>query len=176
MQKNLIIAIISLTVIYTVNAIPQRLRPRQNLNNGQDIIDQIFTSSPQPNRAGPDSVVTPDPTFVPTSSPQMLFVNEQNCTCVPYHMCDPNTNTVKNPTSEDAMIGFGVIDIRFDPLDCQDVLDVCCVGPATREEPIIPKEPPNVTTQEAGCGVRNVGGLDFEIAGAFVSTLQSITG
>lgn len=83
-------------------------------------------------------------------------------------MCDPNTNSVRNPEVNDEITGFGVIDIRFDPLDCQDVLDVCCVGAATREKPIVPKPVENVPTQEAGCGVRNVGGLDFQLAGAFV--------
>lgn len=182
MKTHRIIAILSLTVIYTVNAIPQRVRTRQSSNNNdpnvqdsiQDsIISEIFASSPRPSSQsdrGAGFIVTPDPTFTPTSSPLMLNINEQNCTCVPYHMCDPNTNTVKNPNADDEVIGFGVIDIRFDPLDCQDVLDVCCVGAATREEPIIPKEKPDVPTQEAGCGVRNVGGLDFEVAGAFVST------
>lgn len=167
MKTNLVIAIISLTVIYTVNATPQR---RQNQNQDEsnipEIISQIF---PQPNR-GAGAIVTPDPSFVPipTTSPQMLTINEQNCTCVPYHMCDPNTNTIKNEASDDEVTGFGIIDIRFDAQDCQDVLDVCCIGPATREEPIIPVEPLDKVTQAAGCGVRNVGGIDFQIAGAEV--------
>lgn len=199
MKTNLIIAIISLTVIYTVNAIPQngrsrqRTRPRQNINDdqtdpmnddfssdiNQDTIDEIFSSSPRSTTQamrGAGVIVTPDPNYVPvpTTSPQMLTINQQQCTCVPYHMCDPRTNTVKNSTyDDDEVTGFGVIDIRFDPYDCQDVLDVCCIGPATREEPIPPKEKPNVPTQEAGCGVRNVNGLDFEISGNFVSVLQN---
>lgn len=47
-------------------------------------------------------------------------------------------------------------------------MDVCCVGAAMREEPIVPKPLENRTTYEAGCGVRNVDGLDFQLAGAFV--------
>lgn len=49
------------------------------------------------------------------------------------------------------------------------MLDVCCIGDAQREESIQPKPIANVPTQESGCGVRNVGGLDFELAGAFVT-------
>lgn len=83
-------------------------------------------------------------------------------------MCDPNTNTVKGTTSTDEITGFGIIDIRFDETDCQDVLDVCCLGAATSPTTIEPKPVKNVPTQAAGCGVRNVGGLDFELAGAMV--------
>lgn len=61
--------------------------------------------------------------------------------------------------------GFGVIDVRFNPNDCQDVLDVCCV-----DSQLLPQTatPPSVTSRpEAprGCGIRNVGGLDFQLAG-----------
>ncbi|XP_055316143.1 uncharacterized protein LOC129575928 [Sitodiplosis mosellana] len=177
-----LIAIISLTVIYAVNATPQRNRWQRQQNEDpalQDAIDMVFNT---PNRGqqqqqqqsttqssrGVGVVVTPDPTYVPTTAPQTLTVNEQNCTCVPYHLCDPITNTVReNQSNNDEVTGFGLIDIRFDPLDCVDVLDVCCVGGAQREESIVPKPNENVPTQEAGCGVRNVGGLDFELAGAF---------
>lgn len=178
MKKQFIILIISLTVIYTVNTIPQRQngrqrRPNQNQNlddqSLQDKIDGIFPpQTTQQSFRGADAIVTPVPNFTPTATPQVLTVNEQNCTCTPYHLCDPLTNTVRNPVNNDEVTGFGVIDIRFDPLDCQDVLDVCCVGAARVEEPIQPKPIENVPTQEAGCGVRNVGGLDFELAGAFV--------
>lgn len=133
-----------------------------NTNGGQQ------RQTTQPTR-GVGVIVTPDPTYVPTTAPQTLTVNQQNCTCVPYHLCDPITNTVRETPNEDEVTGFGKIDIRFDPLDCVDVLDVCCVGVAQREESIVPKPNENVPTQEAGCGVRNVGGLDFELAGAFVS-------
>lgn len=179
MKTYIINVLVSVTaVIYAVNAVPQQQNFRQrrpNQNDDQSIeekIEGIFAppSSTENNR-GAGAVVTPDPNYIPTQSPQMLTLNEQNCTCVPYHMCDPTTNTVKNQENDDAITGFGVIDIRFDPLDCQDVLDVCCVGAATREEPIVPQPMKNVTTQEAGCGVRNVGGLDFELAGAFVCIL-----
>lgn len=169
MKSSLIIAIVSLTVINAVTAIPQwQQTPPNEDPNVQSVIDSIFTTQRPINR-GPGVVVTPDPTYTPTSSPQVLTVNEQTCTCVPYHMCDPNTNTVREVVNDDEVTGFGVIDIRFDPLDCQDVLDVCCVGAARRTDPIVPKPIENVPTQEAGCGVRNVGGLDFQLAGNFVS-------
>lgn len=143
MKTYFLIAIISLTVIYVVNATPQRNRGRQLQNEDpalQDAIDMVFNTpnnrgqQQQPSR-GVGVVVTPDPNYVPTptTAPLTLTVNEQNCTCVPYHMCDPNTNTVKETTNDDEVTGFGLIDIRFDPLDCVDVLDVCCVGTAQRE-------------------------------------------
>jgi len=73
----------------------------------------------------------------------------------------------KKSTSTDEITGFGVIDIRFDETDCQDVLDVCCLGVATSPVSIEPKPVKNgPPTQAAGCGVRNVGGIDFELAGA----------
>lgn len=143
MKTYLLIAIISLTVIYVVNATPQRNRGRQLQNEDpalQDAIDMVFNTpnrgqqqqQQQPSR-GVAVVVTPDPNYVPTTAPLTLTVNEQNCTCVPYHMCDPNTNTVKETPNDNEVTGFGLIDIRFDPLECVDVLDVCCVGTAQRE-------------------------------------------
>lgn len=102
---------------------------------------------------------------------------------IPYHKCNPIVNStpaefspypvpvpVQSDSSDDSDItGFGKIDVRFDENDCQDVLDVCCINDAQREESIRPKPIKNVPTQESGCGVRNVGGLDFELAGAYVS-------
>lgn len=194
MTNNLLIAIISLTsVIITVNAIPQngRLR-RQNPNENfdfsnannydpiddtqrkteQQLITDVFDSPPStpPSMRGAGFVVTPDPSNKPTTSPQILTKNEQNCTCIPYHMCDPRTNTVKNQDSDDEVIGYGKIDIRFDAQDCREVLDVCCLGVTPTDEPLTPVTPPPPKPPQAGCGVRNVGGLDFEVVGAFVSS------
>lgn len=179
---NLIFVIATtLTVINVVYAIPQR-STRQNIDNPdiQRQIDEVFNQRPTtPRNRGASVIVTPDPNFVPdpTTSPQVLMINQQNCTCVPYHMCDPTTNLVKQVTQadQDAASGFGLIDIRFDPDDCQDVLDVCCSREATSEVSLpppvtvvdVPRPVPNV----AGCGIRNVGGLDFAITGAFVCTL-----
>lgn len=174
------IAVLVVISLLNVDAVPQRLRPRQNVPQQQDFdlnpdiqknIDEVFTQA-SPNR-GFGVVVTPDPTFIPTTAPQtMLNANNQQCTCVPYHMCDPSNNTVRDQAEDDAITGFGLIDIRFDPLDCQDVLDVCCLGVNQREEPIVPVSPPNKPTRASGCGIRNVGGLDFQLTGAFVSAFE----
>lgn len=95
MDKNLIIVIVSLTVVYTGTAIPQQFgrqrRPNQNIDEQtlQETIEGIFpapTTTEQSYR-GAGAIVTPDPTFTPTTSPQMLTVNEQSCTCTPYHVC-----------------------------------------------------------------------------------------
>uniref|UniRef100_A0A1B0DF92 Uncharacterized protein n=1 Tax=Phlebotomus papatasi TaxID=29031 RepID=A0A1B0DF92_PHLPP len=104
--------------------------------------------------------------FQPTSAPQILTTDSgQQCTCVPYYLCDPTTNTTIKDGRFD---GFGQIDIRFDPRSCQDVLDVCCLGEKQREEPIMPS-PPTTNSQPnrpRGCGIRNVGGLDFTLVGS----------
>lgn len=180
-----LVAIISLTtVILTVNALPQhdgRLRRQNDFNDfvpnaGDDtLISSIFDPTSQapptpPRRRGPNDIITSDPTFVPTASPQFLTINEETCTCVPYYMCDPSTNRTKAENSDDEVTGWGKIDIRFDAHECQAVLDVCCLG----VDNLTVYNPPPPTTprpkpSEAGCGVRNVGGLDFEVAGAFVS-------
>lgn len=58
---------------------------------------------------------------------------------------------------------------RFNPQSCQDVLDVCCPpdremsGPAAISAPPPPSPPP--TQQSVGCGIRNVNGIDFSLAG-----------
>lgn len=180
MNRYIFLLVASLT-LNNVAAVPQRSN-RQTIDNPdiQRQIDEVFnTPRTTPSRRGPGTIVTPDPNFVPdpTTSPQVLTKDEQSCTCVPYHMCDPNTNRVKNePKDVDEVTGFGIIDIRFDPEDCQEVLDVCCVGEARRTDSIQPvvdtqKPTPNV----AGCGIRNVGGLDFEITGAFVSTFSIVS-
>lgn len=170
-----VLTIVLLLAINTINAVPQHFRQRRQQPfdpanpDIQAAIEKVFSTPP--NR-GFGVVVTPDPTFVPTTAPQTLLTdNNQQCTCVPYHMCDPSNNTVREMAEDNAVTGFGLIDIRFDPLDCQDVLDVCCLGVNQREEPIVPVQPTNKPTRAAGCGIRNVGGLDFQITGAFVSDL-----
>lgn len=164
---------------HSVNGAPQSTDPVL-----QAAIDSVFnTGATSPPRVGPGTVVTPVPNFVPTTAPQTLISNTgEQCTCVPYHMCDPQTNSTRgelpnnngvtgNPnvvSDQDLIDGFGQIDIRFDPDDCQDVLDVCCRGANRKEETV---SVPPVATQPnraAGCGIRNVGGIDFQITGAFV--------
>lgn len=179
MKTNIVIAIIVSNVIYAVNAVPQR-NVRQSLTTEdpsvQIEIDKIFGNNRNvTRRPGIGDVVTPDPTYIPTTGPTVLTIKEQTCTCVPYHRCDPNTNTIKrdeaDSANDDAVTGFGAIDIRFGERDCQDVLDVCCISDAQTPESITPKPVENVPTYEAGCGVRNVNGLDFQVAGALVSNL-----
>ncbi|XP_055316155.1 phenoloxidase-activating factor 2 [Sitodiplosis mosellana] len=186
MKAFLLFAVISLSVIYAVNATPQRNRRQEIQSHDKDsaiqgTIDTIFNppnggqeqqQQSQPRTQSSRSagfVVTPDPTYMPTTAPQTSTVNQQNCTCVPYHLCDPNINMVGETANEskNEVTGFGKINVQYDPLDCVDVLDVCCVGAAQRNVSLVPKLNENVTTQEAGCGVRNVDGLDFELAGAF---------
>jgi len=132
--------------------------------NIQDVISKVFTTPPP---RGFAVVVTPEPNLSPTTAPQTLVTNGEQCTCVPYHMCDPINNTVRNPDDDNVVDGFGLIDIRFDPNDCQEVLDVCCKGVNRKEESIVPQPVPNRPKPASGCGIRNVGGIDFQITGAF---------
>uniref|UniRef100_A0A7G3ADZ2 Phenoloxidase-activating factor 2 n=1 Tax=Lutzomyia longipalpis TaxID=7200 RepID=A0A7G3ADZ2_LUTLO len=108
-------------------------------------------------------IVTPEPIVEPTQTPQILTTDSgEQCKCVPYYLCDPTT---KSTRTDGQLDGFGIIDIRFDPRTCQDVLDVCCLEGKEREKPIVV---PPVTTQPdrpRGCGIRNVGGLDFTLSG-----------
>lgn len=104
----------------------------------------------------------------PTLSPQTFQQQGETCLCVPYHRCDPTTNrTIEEGGTDEgdgSFDGFGVIDVRFDRESCQDVLDVCCIPSKQTEVPIVPpvKVEPNRPT---GCGLRNVGGIDFTLAG-----------
>lgn len=159
--------IISLFVIGFVYAIPQQRQPLQSqFDPDLDAKVQDIFGTPE-QRPNPSSVVTPDPFYTPTSSPQTLVIDDQNCTCVPYHMCDPRTNTVKTEQmNSNEVTGFGNIDIRSDARDCEEALDVCCIGASTTEESIKPKPD---QAAPAGCGVRNIRGVDFQIVGATVS-------
>lgn len=149
--------------------------PQQEIDI-QQAINQVFNTTPTqtPPPRGFGVIVTPEPNVSPTTAPQTLVTDGVQCTCVPYHMCDPNTNSVKNPGDDNVIDGFGLIDIRFDPEDCQDVLDVCCKGASVKEEPIVPPPVTNKPNRASGCGIRNVGGIDFKITGAFVSNCLSI--
>lgn len=164
MKKTIIVL---LYVIGFVYPIPQQ-RQQQQSQFGSDLdakVQDIFGSPDQ--HPISTSVVTSDPFYTPTSSPQTLVIEDQNCTCVPYHMCDPRTNMVKTETvNSNEVTGFGNIDIRSDARDCEEALDVCCIGASTTEESIKPKP---VETAPAGCGVRNIRGVDFQLVGAFVS-------
>lgn len=168
----------------------QQQQQRRQVNDPSEIdpsvqeeITRIFTTPPP---RGIHVIVTPEPNVSPTTAPQTLVTDGEQCTCVPYHMCDPINNTIRKPEG-DASTGinpnpsvvpsengngnydyFGLIDIRFDPQDCQEVLDVCCKDDNRKEESIVPK-PPSKPNRASGCGIRNVDGIDFHITGAFVS-------
>ncbi|XP_037917552.1 phenoloxidase-activating factor 2-like [Hermetia illucens] len=141
---------------------PSQLDQPENLKN---LVDSIFTTASPPVRSGGFAqIVTPEPIGLePTSSPQILQTDDGNkCICVPYYLCDPTNNTIRTDGEFD---GFGLIDIRFDPMSCQDVLDVCCKESQTQTEPINPKPVSEKPGRPKGCGIRNVGGIDFQITG-----------
>lgn len=147
-------------------------KPQQQPSTDFDLqkaIEDVFSSSTLPPRRGPGDVLTPEPFVNPTSAPVTLITNGEQCTCVPYHQCDPKTNSSRNQEEIDLSDGFGQIDIRFDPDDCQDVLDVCCKGVNRPETPIIVPPVQTKPNRASGCGIRNVDGLDFKLQGAFVS-------
>lgn len=144
--------------------------------NVQSAIDSVFGSGPpnapppsptaSPSRRGFAQIVTPEPIIGPTTSPTILQANTKDeCLCVPYYLCDPTNNMIRNDGGGD-FDGFGVIDVRFDERECQDVLDVCCRGEYQKEQPIMPKPVVQQPNRPAGCGIRNVGGIDFQLAGA----------
>lgn len=151
MRALLLIVVLSLTVIF-VQTVPQNRDQQRNPTTSRT--------------RGVDFVVQPvnDPDYVPPSSPRTPSASLQNCTCISYHLCDPRKQGTSN---DNEVTSFGQINVL--DKDCDDFLDVCCIDAAQQEESIVPKPIENVPTQEAGCGVRNVGGLDFELTGATVS-------
>ncbi|XP_013099463.2 phenoloxidase-activating factor 2 [Stomoxys calcitrans] len=112
------------------------------------------------------NIVTPDPIGANTQFNSIS--GRSQCNCVPYHLCDPSNNTPAT-MEDDIFDGFGLIDIRFnrddDPV-CAHFLDVCCDGNHTRSESLNPKPQEERPNRPKGCGVRNVGGIDFNITGA----------
>lgn len=167
-------------IILVLVTFPSESQQQQEQPNIQSTIDSVFGTGggavanpppPSSNRnRGFGTVVTPEPFVQPTSQPTVLRKDTANeCTCVPYYMCDPSDNTVRGEDPD--FDGFGVIDIRFDERACQDVLDVCCKGANQKEEPIVVKPIVQKPNRAAGCGIRNVGGIDFQLAGAVVSAI-----
>lgn len=57
----------------------------------------------------------------------------------------------------------------YNPESCQDVLDVCCraVDSLVVPQNNTPGQPP--AGKPKGCGLRNIGGIDFTLTGNFVS-------
>lgn len=135
---------------------------QENLNL-TSLIDEIFTdpttTRPQQLNRGFGVVVTPEPFVEPTQEPQTIVkANGEKCVCVPYYLCNPETNST---FTDGALDGLGRIDIRFGENECQDILDVCCKEGKTTTVPVIP--PPTARPTATGCGVRNVNGIDFTI-------------
>ncbi|XP_055627239.1 phenoloxidase-activating factor 2-like [Toxorhynchites rutilus septentrionalis] len=115
------------------------------------------------NRASIDEIVTPDPLGpnTPTLSPMTLITAQGGtCTCVPYFMCRPEPEFADQNK-------FNEIDVNYNPETCQDVLDVCCrpedslVVPMNNTPGTVPPGRPR------GCGLRNIGGIDFTLTGNF---------
>lgn len=135
----------------------------QQTGNIEDIVRDVFSTNPsaQP-PAGFSVIVTPEPND--PSNPQPMFNSISGkglCNCVPYHMCDPSTNSI---TEDGEFDGFGLIDLRVnidDPV-CPHYLDVCCDNNRTRSESLTPTPQ---DTRSRGCGIRKVGGIDFNITG-----------
>lgn len=115
------------------------------------------------NRASFDEVVTPDPLGPnsPTLSPMTLITAQgEKCTCVPYFMCKPEAEYAEQNK-------FNEIDVNYNPQSCQDVLDVCCREQDSLVVPMnnTPGTPP--PSRPIGCGLRNIGGIDFTLTGNF---------
>lgn len=145
----------------------------------QAAVDAVFgpATATQPAARPPSSrtrgfgnIVTPEPPGAGQQPLRNQPATEEPCTCVSYHMCDPaNNRLIAGAAAVPDFDGFGVIDIRADFRECEAVLDVCCMGQFQREVtiPVPPVE--QKKNRAAGCGIRNVGGLDFQLAGVKVS-------
>jgi len=143
-------------------------------NDVNALIGELFNTTdslptrPPPRSGGFGTVVTPVP---PGSLGPQTFNSvsgrQDQCNCVAYHLCDPSTNSVIN--DDDATFdGFGLIDIRFNDDDpvCPHFLDICCANNRTRTVSVSPPPVETIPNRPQGCGIRNVGGIDFNITGA----------
>lgn len=173
-HQRLLLTSILAVLVYASNALPQQ-QPQQNPDPSLiSLVDSVFGQNPtaQPNR-GFGVVVTPVPIdqVVPTDTFTSITGKSQ-CNCVAYHLCDPNTKTANPVTDSGDFDGFGLIDIRFnkdsdlDAPSCEHFLDVCCDGGSTRNQSLTPTPQEQRPNRPQGCGVRNVGGIDFNITGA----------
>ncbi|XP_065089032.1 phenoloxidase-activating factor 2 [Ochlerotatus camptorhynchus] len=115
------------------------------------------------NRASIDEVVTPDPLGPnsPTLSPMTLITAQgEKCTCVPYFMCKPEAEFADQNK-------FNEIDVNYNPDSCQDVLDVCCRAEDSLVVPMNNTPGAISSVKPTGCGLRNIGGIDFTLTGNF---------
>ncbi|XP_065365727.1 phenoloxidase-activating factor 2 [Calliphora vicina] len=170
------LSLLALSVLLvSVTALPQRQQSQQTVDPSiVTLVDNVFgqnTGQQQPT-SGFGVVVTPVP--IDPSAPSDEFTSisgRAQCNCVPYHQCDPNTQTT-TPVDDGAFDGFGLIDIRFNrdsddnAPSCEHFLDVCCDGGHTRNVSLTPTPQEERPNRPKGCGVRNVGGIDFNITGA----------
>ncbi|XP_037948478.1 phenoloxidase-activating factor 2 [Teleopsis dalmanni] len=153
--------------ILLLSAISAQVAPQQNANI-QDIVNTVFQVTPTATarRTGFNQIVTPEPVDPSKPLPNFTSVSGRaQCNCVPYHMCDPSTNSV---TEDETFDGFGLIDLRADFNDpvCEHYLDVCCDNNRTLPTSLKPTPVENRPNRPTGCGIRNVGGVDFNITGA----------
>ncbi|XP_052893903.1 phenoloxidase-activating factor 2-like [Anopheles moucheti] len=105
----------------------------------------------------------PDPldAITPTVRPQTLLTAQgERCTCVPYFTCQPQPEFAEQNK-------FNEINVNYNPESCQDVLDVCCRDVDSLVVPMnnTPGELP--VGRPRGCGLRNIGGIDFTLTGNF---------
>lgn len=142
----------------------------QNNPQVEELVKNIFSSTSQ-TRAGFETIVTPEP--IDPSKPQPKFTSVSGaapCNCVPYHRCDPRTNTVTSSDVDgEPFDGFGLIDIRIDAPEaavCENVLEKCCDDNRTRTDSLTPTSIAKQPNRAMGCGIRNVGGIDFKLVGA----------
>jgi len=139
----------------------------QEDRNVENIISQIFdmdTAQP-PRRTGFDVIVTPVPPNGQQPQSFESITGRGACNCVPYHMCDPSSNSV---TQDGEFDEFLAIDLRIDSNNpvCPDVLDVCCDTNRARNMSLTPTPLESRPFRARGCGVQNPGGIDFNITGA----------
>ncbi|KAK9878966.1 hypothetical protein WA026_003785 [Henosepilachna vigintioctopunctata] len=132
-----------------------------------DLINQVF-STQRPNVSNPTRTsgdnnggntgtgggVNLEPNLNPdTGNTGGGIPGTDQCTCVPYYLCNNgsvNTN------------GEGVLDIRINEGPCGDYIDICCDKERTTDNPILPTPNPD---KKVGCGYRNPDGIAFRITG-----------
>lgn len=173
MKTFLKIALICSIVIGVANAVPKRRGRKTTTTEDPRISDEII------------KVFGTDP----TTTPQMIFRNDapdlntepteidsyKPCydTCVEYYLCDRrNGKVIHNDTSNSEEL---VINPRLLPTSCE-YMQVCCIDDDKKSEPIAPAPTVDVVpTYKDGCGVRNINGIDFELAGGdLVSSFQLV--
>ncbi|CAD6992026.1 chymotrypsin-like protease CTRL-1 isoform X2 [Ceratitis capitata] len=164
-RATLFLHMIAAILLYTY-AMPQQQGAQSNPDLDQTI-KTIFSQNPsapmQSTGSGFGKIVTPEP--IDNTQPNIQFNSTSGkapCNCVPYHMCDPSTDSQTQPVEDGEFDGFGLIDLRFsddDPV-CEHFLDVCCGAQKQRDISLTPKSP----ERPQGCGIR--GAIDFNITGA----------